>query len=337
MYRNFQFVNCKLIIFLLSPLFSNVTTRGSDMENDDPKPAEANDYYTRSQQWWSKDEQAVNGVSCAAATKHSPYYYNLKEILTPQIPREGDRVVLNDLIDVVRQVSDEDEDENGDKVEKKHEYRPAVTSEIEEVFEDDGRSETVENNESRGEDIYVAVGKDDMDVVKWALDHAVSHSSRIFFIHVSAPITLIPTPVGNLPRSQLNHQKVKSYENEEINKTNNILQKYIQMSNDAQVSTETVHLESNDTAKAILELISVLNIKNLVMGIKKHAHSWGKNKVSRGIIVKQKAPEFCEVVLVCEGNEILNKRHYYDIVAPQRHQSSGRLLSCSICFSGKSI
>ncbi|KAK4264389.1 hypothetical protein QN277_025572 [Acacia crassicarpa] len=305
------------------------------MENDDPKPAEAKDYYTRSQQWWSKDEQAVNGVSCAAAAKHSPYYYNFKEILTPQIPREGDRVVLSDLIDVA---SDEDEDEDEDRVEEKHEYRPAVTSEIEEIFEDDGRSERVDNRESRGEDIYVAVGKDDMDVVKWALDHAVSHSSRIFFIHVSAPITLIPTPVGNIPRSQLNHQQVKRYENAEINKTNNILQKYIQMSTEAQVSTETVHLESNDTAKAILELISVLNIKNLVMGIKKHAHSWGKNKVmSRGEIVKQKAPEFCEVVLVCEGNEILNNRHYYDTVAPQKHQSSGRLLFCSMCFTGKSL
>ena len=40
----------------------------------------------------------------------------------------------------------------------------------------------------------MAVGKNDMDVVKWALAHAVSTSSRIFFIHVSAPFTLSSVP-----------------------------------------------------------------------------------------------------------------------------------------------
>lgn len=280
-----------------------------------PKPAEAKDYYTR-KRWWSEHEQAVNGTPLAATKHNSDHNYNLKEILTPKTPREGDLVVLNDMID---QAGDEDD------LKKEHHHGQPVSSEIEEVPEDE-KNKTV-GKESGADDTYVAVGKDDMDVVKWALDHAVSPSSRVLFIHVSPPLALIPTPLGNLPRSQLNQQQVTSHENEEINRRNNILQKYLQLSNDAQVSAETLHLESNDTAKAILELIYVLNIKNLVMGIKKPPRSWGKTKLSRGEIVKHNAPEFCDVALVYEGNEVLKSSQH-------RHHSSGRFLSC-LCFSGR--
>ncbi|KAJ6375510.1 hypothetical protein OIU77_000491 [Salix suchowensis] len=33
-------------------------------------------------------------------------------------------------------------------------------------------------------DVYVAVGKNDMDVLKWALDHAVLPGARVFLVHV---------------------------------------------------------------------------------------------------------------------------------------------------------
>lgn len=41
----------------------------------------------------------------------------------------------------------------------------------------------------------------------------------------------------------------------------------------SQVAAETLLLESNDTGKAILDLISILNITNLVIGIKKLPYS----------------------------------------------------------------
>lgn len=45
-------------------------------------------------------------------------------------------------------------------------------------------------------DVYVAVGKDDLHVLKWALDHLVvsSPASQVFLIHVFPTITHIPTP-----------------------------------------------------------------------------------------------------------------------------------------------
>ena len=104
----------------------------NNSNNNDHTPAEANDYYTK-HQWWPDNEQAVLiGVPCPTP-KNNSYFYNLTEILTPQVPKEGDRIVLNDLINVVAE-----ENEEEDKVgEEKQNYRQAVSSEIEEIFEDD--------------------------------------------------------------------------------------------------------------------------------------------------------------------------------------------------------
>lgn len=46
-------------------------------------------------------------------------------------------------------------------------------------------------------DVYVAVGKDDTDVLKWTLENAASSgSTRVFLVHVFPPVTHVPTP-GN--------------------------------------------------------------------------------------------------------------------------------------------
>lgn len=60
--------------------------------------------------------------------------------------------------------------------------------EIVEIVEEHKSMTSVQDR--RDDDVYVAVGKDDLDVVKWALDHAVSPSARIFVIHVSSPYFL---------------------------------------------------------------------------------------------------------------------------------------------------
>lgn len=46
-------------------------------------------------------------------------------------------------------------------------------------------------------DVYVVVGKNDMDVLKWALNHVVLPGNRILLVHVYSPIVYIPTP-GNI-------------------------------------------------------------------------------------------------------------------------------------------
>lgn len=97
------------------------------------------------------------------------------------------------------------EDEDRDDyvpVEAKNYYtaRLMMSPEIVEIGED---SKSVASSREFGlmcRDVYVAVGKDDLDVLKWALDHVVSSDTtcRVFLIHVFPPITHIPTPGNTL-------------------------------------------------------------------------------------------------------------------------------------------
>lgn len=69
-----------------------------------------------------------------------------------------------------------------------------MSPEIVEVVEDN--TSTVGSRDVGVNDVYVAVGRDDLDVLKWALDHAVSPGARVFLVHVFPPLTYIRTP-GN--------------------------------------------------------------------------------------------------------------------------------------------
>ncbi|XP_042947528.1 U-box domain-containing protein 33-like isoform X2 [Carya illinoinensis] len=223
-----------------------------------------------------------------------------------------------------------------------------MSPEIVEMVED---SKSIASNNRDGgiHDVYVAVGKDDLDVLKWVLDHAVPPGARVFLVHVFPAITYIPTPVGRLSRSQLSAEQVKVYINEEHNRRRNLLQKYIRLCNEAKVTVETMLLESNATAKAILELIPILNITNLVMGTKRspHCSRLGK-KMAKGEFVKKNAPEFCEVSIIHEGKKVVESQEIEEPAcstdlasSPGRaenntHQSDWNFFEC-VCFSGKHL
>lgn len=70
--------------------------------------------------------------------------------------------------------------------------------EIEEIGEDSKSEVIVSNNKDGGgiNDVYVAVGKNDMHVLQWALNHAISPGIRVCLVHVFPPISYIPSP-GN--------------------------------------------------------------------------------------------------------------------------------------------
>ncbi|KAL8215929.1 hypothetical protein R6Q57_022766 [Mikania cordata] len=153
-------------------------------------------------------------------------------------------------------------------------------------------------------DVFVAVGKHDLDVVKWAVDH-VAPGARVFLVHVFSPVTHIQTPVGKLSRSQLSKEQVQIYINEENNKRRNLLQKYIRLCADAKIAVETMLIESNTTTKAILDLIQVVNITNLVIGTKQTPSLRRLRKgPSKGEFIKKNAPEFCEVSVICNGKQV---------------------------------
>ncbi|MED6218175.1 hypothetical protein PIB30_024500 [Stylosanthes scabra] len=325
------------------------------MADEDHTPSEAKDYYSKSI-WWSKtpkrsernnNNNGVNGFYFSAINDY--YGFNSQEIVTPQVSDsfEGNRVLNNSA-------RNNGVDNNGTFAacggEENGEYdrysMVSLSTEIVEIVED-GKSIT-SNKDRRDDDIYVAVGKDDMDLVQWVLDHVGSSRARIFLVHVSPPITMIPTPVGKFDRSQLTPQQVRFYVNQVNSKRKELLQKYIQLINEAKLTAETLLLESNDTGKAILDLISILNISNMIIGMKKLPYTRNRrsNKLSKGEFVKKNAPMSCEVTLVCHGEEFI-ATPYMDqfaskgqvpmpmAVSQSKGHSKSYFFPCACLFTGK--
>ncbi|KAJ8563281.1 hypothetical protein K7X08_031733 [Anisodus acutangulus] len=135
-----------------------------------------------------------------------------------------------------------------------------MSGEIEEIGED---IKSTISSKAEINDVYVAVRKNELHALQWTLYHAISPGFRICLVHIFPPIKYIPTPVGNLSKSQLSKMQVQVYTNEESNKRKNLLEKYIRLCNDAKVPVDTVLVESNSPAKALLDLIPIVNITSL--------------------------------------------------------------------------
>ncbi|OIT31178.1 PREDICTED: U-box domain-containing protein 33-like [Nicotiana attenuata] len=212
-----------------------------------------------------------------------------------------------------------------------------MSREIEEIGED-RKNVTISSKLDGGKnhDIYIVVGKKDLHVLQWALDHAISPGVHICLVHVFPPITYFHTPVGKLSRNQLSQEQVKVYINEENNRRKNLLEKYMSLCNDSKkgVPVDTMLVESNSPSKALLDLISVVNITSLILGTKRST-STGKGQ-GIGDFVQKNAPHSCEVTLVSAGKRIKNdqlKESCNSYSLGYRH-SKRNLFEC-ICFPGK--
>ncbi|PHT88020.1 hypothetical protein T459_10126 [Capsicum annuum] len=222
--------------------------------------------------------------------------------------------------------------------------------EIEEIGED-SKSEIVSNNKDAGviNDVYVAVGKNDLHVLQWALEHAISPGIRVCLVHVFPPITYIPSPVGKLSSSQLSKEQVQSYVNEESNRRKNLMEKYIRLCNDAKVPVDTVLVESKSPAKALLDLITVVNVTSIVIGTKRSLSTIRVMKGQGvGDYVQKNAPAFCRVNVVGEEGKKIRKGQVLRLKEngnppslvhsrnqPEISKQSSRNLFEWICFSPK--
>lgn len=205
-----------------------------------------------------------------------------------------------------------------------------MSREIEEIGED-SKSTTIKDAETN--DVYVVVGKNDLYVVQWALDHAVSPGFRVCLVHIFPTIKYIPTPVGNLSRSQLSKEQVQVYINEENNRRKSLLQRYIRLCNDAKVPVDTMLVESNSPAKALLDLIPIVNITSLVIGTRpSRSTRLVKKGQDIGEYVQKNAPEFCEVKVV---SQVQQPKQNFIRTQPEITRNSDRNFLECICFSRK--
>ncbi|KAL0737351.1 hypothetical protein Bca4012_013561 [Brassica carinata] len=190
----------------------------------------------------------------------------------------------------INEIEEEEEDEEG--------YgRTSLETVRESPFE--GTSGTVS---SSGEDnVYVGVGKGDssMEALRWALDNLIpSSSTLLFLIHVFPETHFIPYPLGRLAREQASQEQLEVFMSQEREKRRTLLNKFLQACSASKVKVETILVESDSVAKAIQDLITILNIKKLVIGIDKSNSSVAEQ------IMRSSAAETCEVKVICQGKEI---------------------------------
>ncbi|KAL1320452.1 hypothetical protein HN51_065156 [Arachis hypogaea] len=161
------------------------------------------------------------------------------------------------------------------------------------------------------ESVYVAVGKSEtsMEALTWTLKNlATTSSTIIYLIHVFPEIKHIPNPLGMgmIPKSQVSGEQVETYMAQERAKRRQLLHKFLQTCSACKVKVDTILIESDFVAKAILDLIPILHITKLVLGLNKSQLRKLRSRKGNGIAdqVLQSAPEMCKVRIVCEGKEI---------------------------------
>ncbi|CAK8564496.1 unnamed protein product [Lathyrus sativus] len=170
--------------------------------------------------------------------------------------------------------------------------------------------------------IYVAVGKSDtsMEALSWTLNNLATHSTMLYLIHVFPEIKHIPHPlgVGMIARNQVSAEQVEIYMEQERNKRRQLLHKFIQSCSLSKVKVDTILIESDFVAKAILDLIPILHISNLVIGANKSHMRKSRSKKGNGVAdqVVQNTPESCKVRIISEGKEVNDEQRMMMMMTP---------------------
>ncbi|TKY67348.1 U-box domain-containing protein 33 [Spatholobus suberectus] len=153
--------------------------------------------------------------------------------------------------------------------------------------------------------VHVAVGKSlkkAATLLQWCFTHF--SNAQIGLLHVYQPSTMIPTLLGKLPASQASPEVVSAYRIEEREETKRLLEKYLSLCRAAKVRASSVIGEADQVQKGIVELVTVHNIRKLVIGaIPKNCMRVKRNS-SKANYAAQNAPPFCEIWFIYKGKHI---------------------------------
>ncbi|XP_004229743.1 U-box domain-containing protein 35 [Solanum lycopersicum] len=164
--------------------------------------------------------------------------------------------------------------------------------------------------------VYVVVGNSNkisketsMDALLWTLENVVvdPSSTIVFLIHIYPQTKYIPTPLGLIPVGQVSAEQKENHMAQERGKRRQFLQKYYDACAATKVKVDTILIESDTEAKAILDLMPICNIRRLILGTSKANLKKLKSRKGSGTAdqILLNAPEFCEVKIICEGKEMV--------------------------------
>lgn len=147
-------------------------------------------------------------------------------------------------------------------------------------------------------------GKGSRRAVRWTAEHLAPQTNRLVLVHVIPAITSIPTPSGDsIPIRELNADAVELYVRDVKAKAEDIFLPFKKLCKPKMV--ETLILDSDNPASALLTYITDSSVRCLVMGSCTACCLTRKLKAS-GLpsLVLKHAPEACEVYVVARNRLI---------------------------------
>ncbi|KAK7331164.1 hypothetical protein VNO77_25381 [Canavalia gladiata] len=237
--------------------------------------------------------------------------------------------------------------DEGVSVEDKYGYG---SSSVSEIIEEDNSSHlhlnhapmlSIHEHEEEQDIVYVAVGKgqSSVEALSWTLNNLPSPSTFLYLIHVFPEIKHVPNPlgVGMIPKDQVSPEQVENYMAQERGKRRELLYKFLQSCTASKVKVDTILIESDLIAKAIIDLIPILQIRKLVVGANKSQLRKLRSRKGNGIAdqILQNVPESCNVSIVCEGKEVneqITRAIDNDTSISQKHLQDASV-SCILCSS----
>ncbi|KAF8036532.1 hypothetical protein BT93_C2302 [Corymbia citriodora subsp. variegata] len=149
-------------------------------------------------------------------------------------------------------------------------------------------------------------GRGSRRAVRWAVENLMPRADRFVLVHVMPRVTSVPTPSGDrIPVAELDENVVAMYVEETKLKYEQVFASFKKMCKPRKV--ETLVLEDDNPAAALIRYVSNVGINNLVLG------SCSSNAFARKLkgaavpaTVLTCAPETCDVYVISRNN-IVNK------------------------------
>ncbi|XP_074280740.1 U-box domain-containing protein 34-like [Silene latifolia] len=136
--------------------------------------------------------------------------------------------------------------------------------------------------------------------VRWAIENLLPRADRFVLVHVMSIITHIPTPSGNrIPIKELDANVVARYMEDVREKAEEIFIQYKKFYRAGELTFETLVLEYDNAAAALVDYVKKSGVRSIVMGSESTNRFWRKIK-GPGIpqIVLKCAPDTCDVFVV---------------------------------------
>ncbi|XP_009408916.2 U-box domain-containing protein 34 isoform X1 [Musa acuminata AAA Group] len=140
--------------------------------------------------------------------------------------------------------------------------------------------------------------------VRWAAEHLVPHAHRVVLVHVIRAVTSIPSPSGErVPVDRLGKDVVEMYVQDLKSKAQQVLFPFRELCGTRNV--ETLVLEGENPAAALLEYVSISGTKNLVLGYS----SFRFRRILKGpdvpTTVLKFSPDYCNIFAVSRRKLIM--------------------------------